>query len=58
MNSLLNTPGNRNPAHRLPTPDPLTMAYAARRIAARYNVSDSMARLVAELVGNSIGGQR
>jgi hypothetical protein len=45
---------SRKRAPQLPNPDPLTMDYAARRIATRYNVSAGMARVVAELVGASI----
>jgi hypothetical protein len=46
--------GNPAAAVRLPNPDPLTMAYAARRIATRYNVGLPLARIVAELIGASL----
>ena len=45
-------------ANRLPSPDPLLMAYATNRIVRRYGVSVSMARIVAELVHTSLGDRR
>jgi hypothetical protein len=46
---------NRAPAaNRLPIPDPLLMDFATRRIASRYSVNLTHARLVAELVNASI----
>ena len=61
MHSLQNKPAPRLGASatiRLPSPDPSTLAYAARTIERRYNVSPGMARIVAELVGASIGGHQ
>jgi hypothetical protein len=45
-------------AKRLPNPDPLTLRYAARKIATRYNVGLPMAALVAELINTSLGDRR
>jgi hypothetical protein len=61
MNSLQVTPTARNRAsavNRLPSPDPLLMAYATNRIVRRYGVSASMARIVAELVSTSLADRR
>jgi hypothetical protein len=61
MHNLQNRPGEYkavSTAARLPNPDPLTMDYAARRIASRYNVSPGMARIVAELVSTSVAEVR
>jgi hypothetical protein len=59
--TLTHDPAARNPAtavERLPNPDPLTMDYAARKIASRYNVTAALARVVAELVGASLENRR
>jgi len=56
MHNLANRPGDYKTAsavERLPNPDPLLMDYGARRIAAKYNVNITLARVVAELVGAS-----
>jgi hypothetical protein len=45
-------------ANRLPSPDPLLMAYATNRIVRQYGVSLPMARIVAELVSTSLGDRR
>jgi hypothetical protein len=61
MHNLPNDLASRNrasAANRLPSPAPLLMDDAARRIATRYNVGLPLARVVAELVGASIGGKR
>jgi hypothetical protein len=53
MNTLISGRPFRNPvstAERLPNPDPQTMAFAARRIATRYNVGLPLARVVAAIV--------
>jgi hypothetical protein len=44
--------------NRLPSPDPLLMAYATNRIVRQYGVSVPMARIVAELVSTSLGDRR
>jgi hypothetical protein len=49
------SPRNRaTAANRLPIPDPLLMDFATRRIASRYSVNLTHARLVAEMVASSI----
>jgi hypothetical protein len=45
-------------ANRLPSPDPLLMAYATNRLVRQYGVSVSMAALVAELINTSLGDRR
>jgi hypothetical protein len=45
-------------ANRLPSPDPLLMAYATNRIVRQYGVSQPMARIVAELISTSLGDRR
>ena len=45
-------------ANRLPSPDPLLMAYATNRIVRQYGVSIPMARIVAELVNTSLVDRR
>ena len=44
--------------NRLPSPDPLVMAYATNRLVRQYGVSASMAALVAELISTSLGDRR
>ena len=44
--------------NRLPSPDPLLMAYATNRIVRQYGVSVAMARIVAELVSTSLVDRR
>jgi hypothetical protein len=54
---LYTTFSPRNRAHaadRLPVPDPLLMDLATRKIASRYSVNLTHARLVAEMVNASI----
>ncbi len=61
MNNLHATPADRNhrpAANRLPSPDPLLMAYATNRIVRQYGVSVPMARIVAELINTSLGDRR
>jgi len=61
MSLYTNDPSARNRASatlRLPNPDPLTMDFAARRIATRYNVSPGLAAIVAELIASSLGDRR
>jgi hypothetical protein len=58
MLTIQATPDARNRAPTLPSPDPARMDYAARRIAARYNVGFPLARIVAELVSTSLGERR
>jgi hypothetical protein len=61
MNTLQATPVARNRAsavNRLPSPDPLLMAYATNRIVRQYGVSLPMARIVAELVNTSLVDRR
>ena len=48
----------RKRAPRLPSPDPLLMAYATNRIVRQYGVSVPMARIVAELVSTSLVDRR
>ena len=43
---------------RLPSPDPLLIAYATNRIVRQYGVSVPMARIVAELVSTSLVDRR
>ena len=45
-------------ANRLPSPDPLLMAYATNRIVRQYGVSVPMARIVAELISTSLVDRR
>jgi len=45
-------------ANRLPSPDPLLMAYATNRIVRQFGVSVPMARIVAELVSTSLVDRR
>jgi hypothetical protein len=45
-------------ANRLPSPDPLLMAYATNRIVRQYGVSVPVARNVAELVSTSLVDRR
>jgi hypothetical protein len=45
-------------SNRLPSPDPLLMAYATNRIVRQYGVSVPMARIVAELVSTSLVDRR
>jgi hypothetical protein len=61
MNTLqaTRTDRNRRPAaNRLPSPDPLLMAYATNRIVRQFGVSLPMARIVAELVSTSLVDRR
>jgi hypothetical protein len=61
MKTLQATPADRNrrpAANRLPSPDPLLMAYATNRIVRQYGVSVPMARIVAELVNTSLVDRR
>jgi hypothetical protein len=61
MDTLPNDLASRNPvsaANRLPDQDALMLAYAANRIATRYNVHRRMARIVAELISTSMGERR
>jgi hypothetical protein len=52
-------PRKRAPVvNRLPSPDPLLMAYATNRIVRQYGVSVPMARIVAELVSTSLVDRR
>jgi hypothetical protein len=44
--------------NRLPSPDPLLMAYATNKIVRQYGVSVPMARIVAELVSTSLVDRR
>jgi hypothetical protein len=62
MTNLLQTAAaarNRaSAANRLPSPDPLLMAYATNRLVGRYGTSIPMARIVAEMVYTSLGDRR
>jgi hypothetical protein len=61
MHTLPTVPAARNRAsatNRLPSPDPLLMAYATNRIVRQYGVSVPMARIVAELVSTSLVDRR
>ena len=56
MHNLANCPGDYktgSAVERLPYRNRLLMDYRARRIAAKYNVNITLARVVAELVGAS-----
>jgi hypothetical protein len=57
MHTLPTVPADRNrrpAANRLPSPDPLLMAYATNRLVRQYGVSVPMAALVAELVAAAV----
>ncbi len=61
MHTLPTVPAARKrapAANRLPSPDPLLMAYATNRLVRQYGVSIPMARIVAELVNTSLVDRR
>jgi hypothetical protein len=61
MHTLPTVPADRNrrpAANRLPSPDPLLMAYATNRIVRQYGVSQPLARIVAEFVSTSLVDRR
>jgi hypothetical protein len=52
------TAARKRALNRLPSPDPLLMAYATNRIVRQFGVSVPMARIVAELISTSLVDRR